>query len=207
MLDNTHSNSPFNANSSQGAAVWESGWIDELWNQLTNATFNGVGNVVVDSDVTQTEAAIRADIASLEHIFIGNQKIRDLVEEVRSYSQSNRLRPGVDSLTGSLRTDQSFAKILQHVYRKGLPDLEIAINSVQLPAEVTLGDQGSIAVTLSNQGGLRTQTPATVKVYAAQGNQAVEIGQTALDNLKLKPNKQQQVSVQVAVPTELAAGT
>ena len=207
MLDNTNSNSSFNANSAQGAPVWESGWIDELWNQLTNGTFNGVGNVVVEGDVTQTEETIRSDIASLEHVFIGNKKIRDLLEEVRSYSQSNRLTPGVDSLTGSLPTDQSFAKILQHVHRKGLPDLEIAIDSVQLPAEISPGTQGSIAVTLSNQGGLRTQTPATVKVYAAQGNQAVEIGKTALDSLKLKPNKQQQVSVQVAVPTQLATGT
>ena len=194
---------------SSGTAIWQNEWIDALWEQLTSGTFSGIDNVVVDGDLAEGEARLQADLDALDQMLAGSAK--QSVVDIQSYALSNRFNPGLDPLTGSLPVTKSLANVLQYAYQQGLPDLVAEVSGSSFPTNSAPGEVGQLSVTVRNQGGLKTQTPITLKVFASQqpvlDNQAVEIGEHSWQQLKLKPNKREQAKVSVRLPETLASGT
>ncbi len=194
---------------SSGTAIWQNEWIDTLWGQLTSGTFSGIDNVVVDSDLAEGESRLQADLDALDQMLAGSAK--QSVADIQSYALSNRFNPGLDPLTGSLPVTKSLANVLQYAYQQGLPDLVAEVSGSSFSATSAPGEAGQLSVTVRNQGGLKTQTPITLKVFASQqpvlDNQAIEIGEHSWSQLKLKPNKREQANVSVRLPETLASGT
>jgi large repetitive protein len=209
MLESSNNTSAF-LNPSGKAATWQSEWIDTLWGQMVSGTFNGVGNVVTSGDVTQSEARLKSDLDALDQM-VGSEggSVGQSWAEVKSYALGSSAN-GKDSLTGSLPLARSLASVMRYVYDQGLPDLVAEIGSSSLSATATAGEAGQLAVTLRNQGGLKTQTPVTLSVFvspkATLDAQAIEIGQYSLNSLTLKANQSTQVSVQVKLPDSLQSG-
>jgi RHS repeat-associated protein len=209
MLESSNASSGFSPSSK--TAIWQSEWIDTLWGQLVSGTYNGVGSVVTSGDVTQSEARLKSDLDALEQM-LGTEggSVGQSLSTVKSYALSSGTRPGIDPLTGSLPAARSLADVMRYVYEQGLPDLVAEVGSSTLAAIATSGEAGQLAVTLRNQGGLKTKTPVTVKVFAslkaALDAQAIEIGQYSLNSLTLKANQSTQVSVQVKLPETLQSG-
>ena len=109
---------------STGVATWQTEWIDAVWEQLVTGTFTGIGNVVVDGAIAQTEAQIQADLSTIDQMLLGNRGASELLSEVQSFAQNNSFDLGIDSLTGSLpavKAVQSLAQVLQQVYEQSLP--------------------------------------------------------------------------------------
>ena len=212
MLDQPSSASP-SFGTSNGTAVWQSGWIDELWAQLTTGTFNGIGNVVVDGDVTQTEAQVLADLNAIDRMLLGSSDIDKLLSDVQSFATNNRFNPGFDSLTGSFparNATQSLARVMEYVYAQGLPDLTATVGELSLDSVALPGDEGRLSITLKNQGGLKTQSPMKLKVFASLqptlDSRAVEIGEMGFGSLKLEPGKSKTVSAVVKLPDNFGPG-
>jgi hypothetical protein len=199
-------------NPSGKTAIWQSEWIETLWGQLVSGNYNGVGNVVTSGDVTQSEARLKSDLDALDQM-LGAEggSVGQSLSTVKSYALSSGTRPGIDPLTGSLPVARSLADVMRYVHEKGLPDLVAEVGSSSLSATATSGEAGQLAVTLRNQGGLKTQTPVTLTVFASPkailDAQAIEIGQYSLNSLTLKANQSTQVSVQVKLPETLPSGT
>jgi RHS repeat-associated protein len=196
---------------SSKTAIWQSEWIDTLWGQLVSGTYNGVGNVVVSEDVTQREARLKSDLDALDQMLGAESgSVGQSLSQVKSYALGTGSTPGRDPLTGSLPVARSLADVMRYVYDQGLPDLVAEVGSSSLSEIATAGEAGQLAVTLRNQGGLKTQTSVTVKVFASPkaslDAQAIEIGQYSLNSLTLKANQSTQVSVQVKLPETLASG-
>lgn len=89
MLENSN-NSSLNAGSSQGYAIWQSEWLEALWNQLTDGTYNGLGNVVVDGDVAQSEQRILSDLDAIDRMLLGEQGIQQSLSEVQDFAARSR---------------------------------------------------------------------------------------------------------------------
>lgn len=185
MLDNSNNGSA-NFGNAQGAAVWQSEWIEAPWGQLTTGSYNGIGNVVVDSDISQTEEQILADLDTVNRMLLGSNEAIDLISDIKRFATRHTFNPGVDPVTGSSITapTQSLAQVFQSVHEQGLPDLtasagELTLNEVALP-----GDGGRLSITLANQGSLQTKHPVTLKVFATQqatlDSSAVEIGRCVI---------------------------
>ena len=58
MLNNAHDGSSGFPTSGK-PAIWQSEWMDELWQQLTDGTYNGIGNVVVVGDLENAEKQLQ----------------------------------------------------------------------------------------------------------------------------------------------------
>ncbi|MBE9061400.1 putative Ig domain-containing protein [cf. Phormidesmis sp. LEGE 11477] len=226
MLGNSNSGA-FESTSSQSSAIWQSGWIDELWNQLENGTFNGIGNVVIDEDVTQTEQQILSDLAVIDRMLVGNKEIQQLLSDVRDFADQKHTafgnylgrNPGIDTLTGSrfaspaYQAATSLTEVMQYVQSQGLPDLSAEVSTPTFDEVALPGEKANLSITLKNQGGLRTRHPVTVKIYAqaqsgagSSENSPLEIGALNFDNLKLKPGQDRRVSTSVQLPDNLAPG-
>lgn len=100
MLDNSNSGA-FESNSSSSPAIWQSGWIDELWKQLSDGSFSGVGNVVLEDGIVQSEQQVLADLEAIDRMLLGSKDIEEMLSEVQQFATENRFNPGIDSLTGS----------------------------------------------------------------------------------------------------------
>ncbi|NJM99481.1 MAG: hypothetical protein HC800_22165, partial [Phormidesmis sp. RL_2_1] len=211
MLDNSNSGAS-SFSTSQGSAIWQSGWIDELWGQLTSGTFSGIDNVVLESDIAQTRGQVLADLDAIDRIFLGSNDIDKLLSNVQKFARSNSFNPGIDSVTGSPITQpaKSLARVMQYLHEKGLPDLTAQVGTLTLDQVSLPGAEGALSITLTNHGGLKTESPVNVKVFAtrqpALDNSAVEIGAVNLENLKLAVNSSKAISAAVKLPNNFAPG-
>ncbi|MEL6554066.1 MAG: peroxidase family protein [Cyanobacteria bacterium J06621_11] len=227
MLNNSSHTSSLNASSSsEGTQVWQSGWIEELCNQLENGTFNGLGNVVVDDDITGTEQQILSDLSAIDRMLVGTQDIQQMLSEVRDFAEQNRNTPlnnpaNFDSLTGTNYDAQahqaatSLTEVLQYVQSQGLPDLTAEIGSLNFDDVALPGEQANLSITLKNEGGLSTRHAVTAKIYAqAQSGSTpieeppspIEIGSLNFGNLKLSPGRTRTVTTRIELPDNLAPG-
>lgn len=85
MLDNSNNgSSDFGA--SQGAAVWQNEWIEELWAQLVSGQFEGVGNVIVEGKVANAETRLFSDLEAIDQMLLSSTDTSQLLAEVQSYS-------------------------------------------------------------------------------------------------------------------------
>ena len=231
MLNNPN-HSSLNANaSSQGTPVWQSGWIEELWNQLENGSFNGIGNVVVDEDIVGSEQQILADLSAIDRMLIGTRDIQQMLEEVRDFAAQNRNYlnnpAGVDALPGTnfaveaQRAAASLQEVMQYVQSQGLPDLTAEIDTLKFDPVALPGEKANLSITLKNEGGLRVRHAVTAKIYAqAQSREPfgepsgetaappgpVEIGSLNFGKLKLSPGDSRRVTTAVELPDNLAPG-
>ncbi|MBE9065005.1 hypothetical protein, partial [cf. Phormidesmis sp. LEGE 11477] len=85
MLDNS-SNVSTGLNSAQGPAIWQSEWIETLWAQLSNGTYSGIGNVVLDESVSQSEAEVLADLEAIDRMLLGSTDIEQALSEVQQFA-------------------------------------------------------------------------------------------------------------------------
>ncbi|MEL7400497.1 MAG: CARDB domain-containing protein, partial [Pseudomonadota bacterium] len=187
-------------------------WLLVLWGQLSSGTFNGVGNVVLDSDVAQSEQHILADIEAIDRILLGSKDVENLLSDVQTFAENQSFNPGIDPVVGTPieQTAESLAQVMQYVYQAGLPDLVVEIEELKLDEVAAAGDKGELEVKVRNQGGLRTNHPVMIKAYASQSGQldetAIEIGEHSWDKLDLKPNKEKKVKVKFELPESLPSG-
>ena len=151
-------------NPSGKTAIWQSEWIDALWEQLTSGTYSGIGNVVTSEDITQREARLKSDLDALDQM-LGTDAgaVGQSLLEIKSYALSSSSNSKKDPLTGSLPMARSLADVMRYVYDQGLPDLVAEIGSSNLSAIATAGDAGQLAVTLRNQGGLKNADPCNTE--------------------------------------------
>lgn len=113
---------PSGLGSSTGAAIWQSEETDAVWGQLVAGSANGLDHVVVDSDTAQTEAQLQADSNTIDQVLLSNRRANELTPVVQSF-EARLLKPGMDSLTGSLpdaKATRSFAKLLKRAHKEGL---------------------------------------------------------------------------------------
>ncbi|MEL6354767.1 MAG: hypothetical protein AAFR58_23905 [Cyanobacteria bacterium J06627_28] len=173
MLDNSNNNT-FDTNASKGTAVWQSGWIEELWNQLENGTFNGVGNVVVDDDIAQSEQQILSDLDAIDRLLLGAKDLQETLSEVRDFAEQHRSywhsHSGFDALTGTdfeaqaYQAANSLTEVVQYLHSQGLPDLTAEIGSLKFNDVALPGERIDLSVTLKNQGSVGTRHPVKAKM-------------------------------------------
>ncbi|MEL6472179.1 MAG: CARDB domain-containing protein, partial [Cyanobacteria bacterium J06623_4] len=194
-------------------AIWESGWMEELWGQLTSGTYSGIGNVVLDDEIVQTETQVLADLDAVDRMLIGDQEAEDLLSDVQRYANNHSFNPGIDPVTGTpeiAQTAESLVQVMQYLQQQGLPDLTAEIGELTLDETALPGDSGRLSITLSNQGGLQTKSPTSLKIYASRqstpDDSAIEIGDMGFGSLKLQPGESKTVSAVVELPDNLSAG-
>ena len=212
MFDNSSFGST-GFDSSNDGTIWQNEWIEALWVQLENGTYEGIGIVSVQSSLAETETSLLSDLEAIDNMLLSSSEVKGLLANVQDYTLTTGFNPAIDPLTGSqdaLTAAESLARVVKYVHQQGLSDLTATIDEIDLSFVAVPGERGRSQLTISNQGGLRTQSATTLRLYATQqgelDGQAVEIGSVNFDNLSLEPGSSEQADVPFELPNNLAPG-